>query len=128
MLASRTPLERLGGHEALRVIIDDFIDRVTSDVMIGFHFNNVDKDRLKRMEYEFAARHLGGSSEYTGRPLRAAHAPHRVLGGQFNRRLVLLEQTLRDHQVDTDVIQHWLEHNASLRDQVTSDDVMECND
>lgn len=128
MPASPTLLERLGGPEALRAIIDDFIDRVTGDIMIGFHFQRVDKTKLKQREYEFAAGHLGGAEEYTGRPLRSAHAAHRVLGGQFNRRLVLLEQTLRDHDVDPDVIRHWVEHNASLREQITSDTVTECND
>lgn len=123
---STSPYQRLGGSSGLRTIIDDFIDRVTSDIMIGFFFRNVDKARLKEHELAFAASHLGGPKEYSGRPLPVAHGPHRVMGGQFNRRLKLLENTLRDHGVDDDVIKLWLDHNERLRSQITRDTKDEC--
>lgn len=120
--------ERLGGESALKSIVDDFIDRVTSDLMIGFHFRAVDKTRLKELEFQFASRHLGGPHVYEGRSLPDAHRRHPIMGGQFNRRLKILERTLIDHGVDPEVRRLWLEHNEKLRAQITSDASNECND
>jgi hemoglobin len=121
-------LERLGGEQALREIVEDFVDRVIADLMIGFHFRGVDKARLCQLEFEFARAHLGGKDSYSGRPLRNAHAPHRIMGGQFNRRLRILDKTLEDHAVPRDIRSSWIAHNESLRSQITADGPLECND
>ena len=121
---SQTPslFEELGGEEPLRVIVDRFVDAVFDDVMIGFHFRDASRERIKAKEYEFAARHLGAHVEYTGRPLREAHGPHPIMGGQFDRRLKILEETLDACSVPEGVKTHWLEHNRTLRDQITRDE------
>lgn len=123
----RSPYERLGGEAALREIIDDFVERVTSDMMIGFHFRAVDKQRLKELEFQFASRHLGGPHKYEGRALPEAHKAHPIMGGQFNRRLRLLEQTLQDHGASPEVSALWLSHNEKLRSQITRDAPDECS-
>lgn len=125
-VTERTAFERIGGEPALRVIIDDFVARVTSDVMIGFFFARVDRARLARMEYEHAAAHLGAGIAYTGRPLQAAHAAHRIMGGHFARRRELLRQTLVRHAVPDDVIAEWLAHVDALRSEITPDVGSEC--
>lgn len=117
---------RMGGEPALRRVIDEFVDRVVRDTMIGFFFRGVDLDRLKRFEYEFAAAHLGGPTRYSGRALGQAHGPHPILGGQFNRRLKILENTLHDLGVPDDIRQDWLAHNARLRSVITRDAGDEC--
>lgn len=120
--------ERIGGEAALRVIIEDFVDRVMRDMMIGFFFRKVNRARLCELELQFASQHLGGPHEYSGRPLEKAHAAHPIMGGQFDRRLRLLQKTLTDHQVPQDVIAAWLEHNEALRSKITGDRSGECND
>lgn len=112
----------------LQGIVEDFVGRVTGDVMIGFFFRTVDKARLIEFETQFAAAHLGGPSQYEGRPLSVAHSAHRIMGGQFNRRLRILDQTLRDHGVADDVREAWLSHNEQLRSQITRDRADECRD
>lgn len=127
-MSERSSYECLGGETALREIVADFVDRVRGDMMIGFFFRQVDIERLKDLEFQFAAAHLGGPAAYQGRPLRAAHRAHPIMGGHFNRRLVILEKTLRDHQVPEDVLTEWLSHNAALRSHITGDGLGECND
>jgi len=128
-LASGAPndLEGLGGPEKLRVIIDDFIERVRKDMMIGYLFRHVDLGALKSKEASFAAEHLGGTAPYQGRPLKVAHAPHRVKGGQFDRRLTILSETLVAHGVPADIRERWLDHNRSLRSSITGDDAGLCS-
>jgi len=119
--------EELGGEPALRRIIDRFVDRVFEDQMIGFFFRNANRDRIKEKEFEFAARHLGANVPYTGRPLREAHAPHRIMGGQFMRRLVILRETLDEFAVPPHIVEHWISSTEKLRETITGDPGTECD-
>jgi hemoglobin len=123
-----TYFEEIGGEFALRAIIDEFVERVCEDTMIGFLFARVNRERLKRMEYEHAAAFLGGGVAYTGRDLREAHRRHPIMGGHFGRRRQLLKNTLQRRQVPPHVVDAWLAHQDALRDQVTGDQLTECND
>lgn len=117
---------RAGGAATLRVVLEDFYDRVFADAMIGFFFKGKDKARLVEKELELALAFLGADVDYTGRPLREAHAPHRIMGGQFGRRLQLLKETMRDHGLPDDVQAAWVEHTERLRPLVTPNAAGEC--
>ncbi|HJL16767.1 MAG TPA: group 1 truncated hemoglobin [Sandaracinaceae bacterium LLY-WYZ-13_1] len=121
-----TAFERIGGEAKLRAIIDDFVGRVFDDVMIGFFFRRASRERIAEMEYQHAAEHLGGPVTYRGRPLKAAHAPHRIMGGQFERRKKILSDVLVEHGVPEDVRAEWLTHVESLRGEITGDPGSEC--
>jgi hemoglobin len=114
----QSAFERIGREPGLRAIIDDFIDRVFDDVLIGFFFRNASKDRVKKFEYQHASEFLGGPDVYAGRPLRALHENHPIMGGHFSRRLTILRQVLAAHGVPEDIAAAWLEHNAALRGEV----------
>lgn len=123
-----TYFEQIGGEIALSAIIDEFVDRVCDDTMIGFLFARVNRARLKRMEYEHAAAFLGADIKYTGRDLREAHQRHPIMGGHFGRRRQILKTTLERHGVPAHIVEAWLAHQDALRDQITSDNLNECND
>lgn len=123
-----TRFEQIGGEPALRAIIDDFVDRCFDDMMIGFLFRNAKRERVKRFEHEHAAEWLGAGVKYSGRSLEAAHRVHRILGGQFARRLQILREVLDEHGVPADVRDAWLAHQESLRDRVTRDPDSNCRD
>ena len=118
--------EQLGGEPRLRAIVDDFVDRCFDDMMIGFLFTRADRNRIKRFEYEHAADHLGAPVEYSGRALDQAHRPHRIFGGQFDRRRHILLETLRDHEAPDEVVDAWLAHQDSLRALITKDPDSNC--
>lgn len=123
-----TYFEQIGGEIALSAIIDEFVERVCGDTMIGFLFARVNRARLKRMEYEHAAAFLGADVKYTGRDMREAHQRHPIMGGHFGRRRQILKTTLERHGVPPHIIEAWLAHQDALRDQITSDNLNECND
>lgn len=110
--------EQLGGEFSLRLIINDFVGRVFADTMIGYLFRNADIERVREMEYQFAAGHLGGPVSYQGRPLTAAHHVHHILDGHFARRLQILKDTLRDHGCPAEVVEHWVNHTESLKAKI----------
>ena len=120
-MTDATTFDRLGGEAVLRPIIHDFVQRLVKDMMIGFFFRNVDPARLEEMEYLFTAKFLGADVTYTGKTIRAAHAPHPIMGGQFDRRKKILEETIEAHGVPADIKVQWLAHVDALRGQVTGD-------
>jgi hemoglobin len=120
--------DQIGGEHRLRAIIDEFVERVCADTMIGFFFSRVDRTRLKQLEYEHAARFLGADIPYTGRALTAAHRRHPILGGHFARRRTILRQTLERHGLPPDLIEGWLAHQDALRAEVTRDELTQCTD
>jgi hemoglobin len=120
--------DQLGGEFGVRAIIDEFVERICTDAMIGFLFSRVDRSRLKQLEYEHAARFLGADIPYTGRALSSAHKRHPILGGHFARRRTILQQTLQRHSVASDVIDAWLAHQDALRGEVTQDALTQCTD
>jgi hemoglobin len=111
--------ERLGGEAGVRRIVDDFMERVFADRMIGFFFRNADKARIKELEFQLAAAFLGGAVQYLGRPLNQAHARHPIMGGHFARRKQILKETLECHHVAEEIKAAWLEHTEALRAQIT---------
>jgi hemoglobin len=109
------------GPDRLRRIVDVFVDRVFDDLMIGYLFRNASRPRIKEMEYQHAARMLGGPVRYEGRPLREAHAAHPIFAGHFNRRREILRLTLVEHDVPPAILAHWIAQTEALRPQITRD-------
>ena len=127
-MAEPSDFERLGGEPVLRAVIDAFVDRCFDDMMIGFHFRAADRERVKRFEYQHAARFFGADVAYEGRPLTKAHGAHNILGGQFMRRRQILLETARAHRLPADVIERWLAHQDSLRGEITQQVGSGCED
>jgi hemoglobin len=111
--------ERLGGAAALGALMADFVATMVADPMIGFFFDGVDHARLLQRETELTAAMLGADVAYSGRPLREAHAPHPILGGQFMRRRELLRLAMARHGVPEDVAARLLAHTDRLRPLIT---------
>jgi hemoglobin len=124
---SLTHFEQLGGEPVLRTIINDFIDRVFQDRMIGFFFRHAAKDRIKEMEYQLAAGFLGAGLEYRGQPLDKVHAKHPIMGGHFARRRQILKETLQSHGVAESIQKVWLQHTDALRPLITGQAESECD-
>jgi hemoglobin len=117
------------GEPKLRAVLTDFYARVFGDVMIGFMFAGKDRAHLIEREYELTAKLLGAPGiVYRGMPMRTAHGKHSIFGGQFERRLQILKETMADHGVDPVVQQVWIDHTLALRPQITHDRGSECED
>nr|AIA10994.1 Bacterial-like globin [uncultured bacterium] len=122
-----TYFDEIGGEPALRAIIDEFVERVFADTMIGYLFARASKERVKRMEYEHAAVFLGAPLTYSGRAIDEVHRRHPIMGGHFGRRRQILKTTLEKHGVSTVIVEAWLAHQDALRESVTSDPITQCN-
>ena len=104
--------------DQLPVLMEDFYDRLFSDIMIGFFFMPHDKQDLIDKQIEFMTVMFGGPNSYRGLSLRKVHLPLNIFEGQFNRRHQVLKETLESHSVDDDICEHWLRLDLSLKDKI----------
>ena len=116
-----TDYDRLGGREAVRGLVDRFVRRAATDMIIGFFFDGKDLEKIIRHETELACLQLGGPSVYTGRSLQAAHKPLKINRGQFRRRLAILRTTLREEGVSEAIVERWVDLNQADEHHVVID-------
>ena len=65
--------ERLGGEPGVRRIANDVLDKNSNNPIIGYHFRNIDMQKLKQLVFEFFSMGTGGPHNYAGRDMRTAH-------------------------------------------------------
>jgi len=102
-------------------ILEDFYQRMASDILLDFFFTGKDLKAIAAKQAEFLLRAMGATPSYSGRPPAQAHlAMPPILSGHFDRRLKLLEETLRAHGLPEDAIQTWLGFENTFREVITS--------
>lgn len=75
-LRKRAPVsiyDKIGGHEAIEVVVEDFYVRVLADDQLAGFFAGTNMSRLKGKQAEFFAAALGGPEPYTGAPMKQVH-------------------------------------------------------
>ncbi len=88
--------DRLGGRDAIRVVVDDFYDRVLDDERLRPYFDDVSIDRLRSHQVQFLAAVTGGPVDYSREDLRAAHADMGIDEAEFEAVATHLDAALED--------------------------------
>ncbi|MEK6768230.1 MAG: group 1 truncated hemoglobin [Gemmatimonadota bacterium] len=76
--------QRLGGVDAIRAVVDNFVARVGADARINAFFRGVDLDNLKRLLTEQICEATGGPCRYTGRSMRETHTGMNLTDAHFS--------------------------------------------
>ena len=106
-------IDRLGGVESVRALLDRFYRRLFDDVMVGFFFVGHDRAKIVDGQLQFLRWATGDRDDLPGRHPRSAHDElPPILGGHFDRRLVVLEEVLRAEGVDDDGSRSLASHRA----------------
>ena len=79
-----TIYDRIGGHEAIEVVVEDFYVRVLADGQLSGFFTGTNMNRLKGKQAEFFAAALGGPEPYTGAPMKQVHQGRGITMHHFN--------------------------------------------
>jgi len=91
--------DRLGGIDAIRAVVDDFVGNVAADKRINKFFANTDIVRLKGNLVNQICQGTGGPCVYTGRSMRETHAGMGVRSSHFNALVGDLGKTLKKFKV-----------------------------
>jgi truncated hemoglobin YjbI len=111
--------------ETLSDILIDFYRRMSGDILIGFFFDGKDVDAIALRQKTFLLRAFGETATYSGKSPADAHlSMPPILEGHFNRRLQILNQTLKDHGLADDDIQVWLAFENAFKDSIVSDEIV----
>jgi hemoglobin len=113
--------QHLGSEKKLETILKDFYRRMSADTMIGFFFQGKDIDAIALKQKEFLMRAMGASPSYEGKPPSQAHLKlPPILEGHFNRRLQILESTLREHGLSDEDMRTWITFENAFRDGIVT--------
>lgn len=85
---------RLGGLDAIRAVVDDFVASTGADPRINMFFTNTDIPRLKKMMVDDICERTGGPCKYTGKPMKESHVNMKLKGEDFEAFMDDLEKTL----------------------------------
>ena len=114
---------RIGGHEALEVVVEDFYGRVLDDNHLSGFFAGTNMKRLKGKQVEFFAAALGGPKRYIGAPMRQVHQGRGITMHHFNLVAGHLQDSLCAAGVPEDTIAEILGAIAPLARDIASDHV-----
>jgi hemoglobin len=76
--------ERLGGKDAIKAVVDEFVTIVAADPRVNKKFARSNLDRVKFEVVEQICAATGGPCKYTGRDMKTAHKNMGVTEGEFN--------------------------------------------
>ena len=105
----------------MNLILEDFYERMSRDTMIGFFFANLDLKHIAHQQSKFLLNAAGLIDQFEGKGPATAHlalAP--ILEGHFDRRLVILRETLQAQQVPAAMIELWISFESTFRNIVVS--------
>jgi hemoglobin len=94
-----TLYSRLGGHEAIRAVVDDFYDRLLADDELGGFFEDADMEELRRTQTDFLCEAAGGPETYDAAPVREAHLHVPFTPSHIQRAVELLYESLDEFDV-----------------------------
>jgi hemoglobin len=98
-MMKRSLYERLGGIDAIRAVVDDFVGNVAADKRINKFFAHTDIGRLKHNLVDQICQGTGGPCTYTGRSMKETHAGMGVRNRDFNALVGDLGKTLKKFKV-----------------------------
>jgi hemoglobin len=75
--------QRLGGVDAIKVVIDDFVGNVAGDKRINGRFANTDIPKLKQRLVEQVCAGSGGPCQYKGKDMVSAHKGMNITDAEF---------------------------------------------
>jgi hemoglobin len=97
--AAKSLFDRLGGLPAITAVVDEFVNRTTSDPRIKERFFNTDATNLKHLLSEFVCAATGGPCTYTGRDMPTSHAGMDLVDDEFTALVENLAGALDKFQV-----------------------------
>ncbi|MEU2040374.1 group I truncated hemoglobin [Nocardia niwae] len=79
-----TLYERVGGHAALEIVVEDLYVRILADDELAPFFTGVSLPRVKGRQVEFFAAALGGPGPYTGPGMKRVHQGRGITRHHFD--------------------------------------------
>lgn len=83
--ADMTLYERLGGGDAIKAVVNQFVDNNNADEMIAHRWKSSDVPALKEHLVDLICQETGGPCVYFGAAMDVSHAGLKITEEEFNR-------------------------------------------
>jgi hemoglobin len=91
--------DRLGGKEAITLVVDDFVANIANDTRINTRFVNTDIPAFKAKLVDQICEATGGPCKYTGKSMRESHTGLRITEAEFTALVEDLQKSLNKYKV-----------------------------
>jgi len=109
-------VDRVGGPDRLRVLVETFYQRMSQDSIVGFFFAGRDLQKIIDGQTAFLMRRFGAVKHYRGRAPTVAHdSLPPIRRGQFDRRMQILRETLTEAGLPTEDVEAWVKVEEGFR-------------
>jgi hemoglobin len=115
--------DKIGGHEAIETVVEDFYVRVLADAELSGFFTGANMSRLKGKQAEFFAAALGGPEPYNGAPMREVHQGRGITAQHFGLVAGHLADALAAAGVPSDIVADILTAISPLAQDIVSSSV-----
>ena len=117
------PLKKLyleiGSEARLGELLAKFYKKMATDILLGFFFSGKDLDHISEQQKKFLLRAMGVTRSYEGKSPRGAHRKiPPILQGHFDRRMVLLRETLEEEGLSKENIKTWIDFEEQFRKSI----------
>jgi truncated hemoglobin YjbI len=113
-----------GGEPGVRKILSTFYKKMASDILVGFFFDGKDLEHIAKQQAEFLLRAAGLFQNYQGKgPAQAHEKLPPILAGHFDRRTVLLRETLNEAGLASEFIETWIGFERQFRKAIVKEEV-----
>ena len=116
-----TSYDKVGGHEGIEVVVEDFYCRVLEDDHLATFFAGSDMKHLKGKLVELLAATLGGPEPYTGQSMKQAHQDRGIMMYHFALMAGHLKDSLAAAGWPPDTVAQILGFVARLAGDIASD-------
>jgi hemoglobin len=97
-----TLYQRLGGREAIKLVVDDFVANLGADPRVNQRFKDLDGGRIAKLQTNLADQicdATGGPCAYLGKDMKAAHAGMGITEAEWNATVEDLVKSLNKFKV-----------------------------
>lgn len=120
---------RLGGHDAIKAVVDDFVKRAASDPKVNFDRKNPthpnqweatpdNVDKLKKHLVQFITEATGGPKSYHGKSMEAVHQGMEISNAEFDAAAADLKASLESLKVPENLQNELMTIVGSTRSQM----------
>ncbi|MBI1727906.1 MAG: group 1 truncated hemoglobin [Candidatus Rokubacteria bacterium] len=97
-----TLYQRLGGREAIKGLVDDFVANVAADPRVNSRFKGLQPAAIAKLQTNLSDQicdATGGPCAYLGKEMKAAHAGMKIVDAEWNATVEDLVKSLNKFKV-----------------------------
>lgn len=119
--ATPTLYQRLGGREAIKQVVDDFVANLAADPRVNARFKGLDAAKMAKLQTDLADQICdvtGGPCAYLGRDMKTVHAGMKITEAEWNATVEDLVKTLNKFKVGPKEQQELLSALGSMKQDI----------